>query len=411
MIKEFIVTFIELSAFMVLWQKFGLKKETNLPKNLFIILASSFIMSITSSMSIYYNMIFSYLTFIILVMYLHKEKFVSTLIEFCFFISVMIILQLIVIGIFNLLNANKYLDPFIYNVILNSIILIITLVICYIAPHKINIKMIDSKIVYCFIINFASYLVILKVLWDYDKNIILNNIIKIFFIQAILLILNMILYYYIIKINEEKKTMLIQSTYTPIINNIIEEIKGRQHEFKNELNTISGIVQVAKDEELRESLKEYIKSIDYLKEVEDIIYISNPILGAIIYSKACEAKNNNIKFSYHINNDLNKFSIKEYELSEILNNLLTNAFEAAQGDNKEVILNVLSEADKNIIEVKNKGEIKEEDLSKLFKRGFSTKNNTGRGYGLYNVKRIVEGNGGTVQLSIEEKYIIFKVLL
>ncbi|WP_246583007.1 sensor histidine kinase [Clostridium simiarum] len=410
MIKEFIVTFIELSAFMVLWQKFALKKEIPLFKKLFIIAVNSFVMAVTSGMGLYWNMGLSYLVLIFSISYLSNNKLISNLLEIFSIVIVTIILQLIIMFVMNFLNLNKNFDLFTYNVILNSIILIITLYIYYIDQHKINIKMIDSKIGYCFILNFASYLVILKVLWDYDKNIILNNIIKILFIQAILLILNIILYYYIIKINEEKKAMLIQSTYTPIIKKIIEEIRGKQHEFKNHLNTISGIVQVAKDNELRVNLKEYIRSIDYCNNTEDIIYINNPILGAIIYSKVCEAKNNNIKFSYHINNDLNKFSIKEYELSEILNNLLTNAFEAAQGD-KEVILNILSEDDKNIIEVKNKGEIKEEEISKLFKRGFSTKDNKSRGYGLYNVKRIVELNRGTVQLFLEEESIVFKVLL
>ncbi|NMM61772.1 GHKL domain-containing protein [Clostridium sp. P21] len=49
------------------------------------------------------------------------------------------------------------------------------------------------------------------------------------------------------------------------------------------------------------------------------------------------------------------------------------------------------------------------DISSILKKGFSTKGEN-RGYGLYNVKKIVKNSGGKLQLFFENDQIIFKIL-
>lgn len=410
--KDFISSFIELSAFMLLWKKFRAKEEKTFLKNIIIISISSFVMAVTSNMKIYYNMIFSFLTYISLISHFYRKKFIDAFLEFCLFLTMIIILQLIVIFSLNILNLLRYLEPSLFNLSVNFIILLIAIGIYYLASDKINIARMDSRIVYYFIFNLTFYIITIKIIWSYDKSIILDNILEIILVQAVLFILNLILYQYIIKINEEKKEMLIQNTYNPIISNIIEEVKTKQHDFKNHLNTINGLVELADEKEVKTCVKEYIKSLNYsTKSVEDILYINNPIVGAVIYNKLCKAKNSNIDFSYFINNNLKELNIKDYELSEVLNNLLDNAFEAID-NNKEVMLKITNEDGKNIIEIRNSGiTIKPENISKIFKRGFSTKEGKNRGYGLHNVKKILEHNGGEIQLFLEENYTIFRVLI
>lgn len=411
--KEFITTVIELSAFMLLWKKFKLKEEKTFFKDIIIILISSFVVAVTSNMKVYYNMIFSFSAYVYLVSYFYRKKFTAAFLEFCLFLTVIMILQLISMFTLNALSLNKYLEPFLFNLCANFIVLIIAIVIYYLVPDKINIARIDSRIVYYFIINLAIYIAAFKIIWNYDKNIILDNIVVIISIHAGLFVLNLILYYYIIKINEEKKAMLIQNTYNPIINNIIEEVKSKQHDFKNHLNTINGLVELTDEKEVKTCVKDYINSLNYsTKSMEDILYINNPILGAVIYNKLCKAENANIDFLYFVDNNLKELNINDYELSEVLNNLLDNAFEAVDNNNREVILRITNEGDKNIIEIRNQGTtIKPENISKIFKRGFSTKEGKNRGYGLHNVKKIVEHIGGEIQLFFEGDYTIFKVLI
>ncbi|MNI92961.1 sensory histidine kinase DcuS [compost metagenome] len=59
----------------------------------------------------------------------------------------------------------------------------------------------------------------------------------------------------------------------------------------------------------------------------------------------------------------------------------------------------ISEEDNIIIQVRNNGEpIKEEIGINLFDRGFTTKNGD-RGYGLYNVKEILDSLGGEISFT------------
>ncbi|AKA71005.1 putative histidine kinase [Clostridium scatologenes] len=229
---------------------------------------------------------------------------------------------------------------------------------------------------------------------------------------AVVVILNFFLCYYIAKVSEEKKIIEMHEKYDPIVENIIEEIRAKQHDFKNYLNTINGIIQVSKEEELKSILLKYIKSVNCsIKRIDDIMYIDNSIVRAIIYSKCCEAEKKHINFSYYINNDLFIWKLKEYELSDILNNILNNAFEAVSGhSDKSVILKIFKNENKNIIEIKNSAiSLAIPSVNEIFNRGFSNKAEKNRGYGLYNIKKILQCNGGNIELSFDNYYVCFKI--
>lgn len=415
-VKDFISTFIELNAFMILWCKFSLKKENILFKNITIAFICSSAISATYPINSTYAIALSYITMVCLISYLHKEKFLKSLMGFCVILICIIILQLVSIYILQVIFLVKQVDSFIFDASIQMTILFISIILYYIVPNKkvYNIDEINLKVLFYIIINFIAYILTCKMLWEYNKKLILNNIIAFTSTLLIIFILNLLLCYNVIKIYEEKKIMEIHNKYNPIIESIIEEVRRKQHDFKNHLNTINGIVQVAKEEELKESLTEYIKSLRYFTQnIEDIIYIDDVLLRAIIYSKSCEAEKKHISFSYHVNNDLLKWKIRNYELSDIITNLLNNAFEAVEKNlEKTVILNVYKDGNKNIIELKNSwNPIRPEDIKRIFNRGFSTKNGKNRGYGLCNVKKIVESNGGGIQLSFDEFYIDFIILL
>jgi hypothetical protein len=415
-VKDFINTFIELNGFMILWCKFNSKTENILFKNILIAFISSLVMAITNPMHSDYTIILSYITMVGLISLFYKEKFLKSLLGFCIILIFIMILQLILIYVLEFFVSSKYVDSFDFDTSVQIIIFLFSIIIYYFTPNKkvYSIVEINSKIVFYIIINFIGYILVCKIVWAYNKNLILNNIIMFISMLIIIFILNLFLCYNILKINEEKKLIEIHNKYNPIIENIIEETRRKQHDFKNHLNTINGIVQVAKEEELRDSLTTYIRSLNYFtKNIEDIIYVDNLIIRAIIYSKLCEAEKKHISFSYFVSSDLLKWSVKDYELSDILTNLLNNAFEAVDNDLEKIVgLSIFKDENNNIIELKNSiSSIKQEDIKHIFNRGFSTKSGKTRGYGLYNVKKIVEFNGGIIQLSFDNSYICFRILL
>jgi sensor histidine kinase regulating citrate/malate metabolism len=145
-----------------------------------------------------------------------------------------------------------------------------------------------------------------------------------------------------------------------------------------------------------------------------LIQINNKVLSGIIYSKACQAKELGIDFSYSIKSDMSDASLEGYKLSEILNNLLDNAFDSAlASENRKVILTIEEDECRHVIEVKNSGKsISPEHISRIFDKGYSTKASYGHhGYGLYNVKRIVESVKGQIQLQYDDDgYVVFQIL-
>lgn len=416
MIYSFVSTFIELSAFMILWCKFSLKKEKVLLKNLAIIFISSFVMTVTTFLPINYNIILSYVMLVCLMSLFHSKSFIKSLIEFAITLLIIMILQLIVIFILKIFTSKIYLKSSEFDSIVQAFVLLFSIIIYYVVPQKniYSITDISSKILYYIVINFIGYVVICKMVWEYNKEIILNNIIAFMTMIIIIFFLNLFLCYNIVKMDEERKIIEIHNRYSPIIENITEEIRCKQHDFKNHLNTIQGIIEIAKEGELRENLKTYIKSLNNVtKDIEDVFYIDNLIIRSIIYSKITDSQKSKIDFKYFVDNDLLKWKVKDYELSEILTNILNNAFEASSDSTDKVVsLSIFNEKDKNVIKIINSvNSIKLENVNKMFNRGFSTKEGQNRGYGLYNVKKIVESKGGKIQLSFQNNNICLKISL
>ena len=409
--QTFIVTFIEEICIFILWSKFSLRNKDILLKNLFIILIGALVTSLTG-FNIYFNMGISYSTIILLVCIIYKKNIIRTSVEFFVILVFIMIIQLACIFIYNK-YVGIYADEFLINIIIQSIILIFAVGVHYIISilKKYLIYEINMKIILCFIINLVGYISILKVLWNYDMKLVLNNILKFIFIIIIMLFANTLMYLYIIKVEQEKKESEVQNKYNEILKNITEEIRSRQHDFKNHLNVMNGLIKNTNGQEL----KEYVSSLNKsMIAMEDIVYIDNPILRAIIYSKISKANDKNIKFLYNVNNSFTIINVKNYELSEILSNLIDNAFEAVESQigEKLVSIKIYLEDESNIIEVINSGiTLKSENIKRIFERGFSTKHGTNRGYGLYNTKKIIERTGGKVQLSLEDNFTVFKLFI
>ncbi|MBU3218106.1 GHKL domain-containing protein [Clostridium estertheticum] len=383
-------------------------------KNLFIIIVGSLVTSLTT-FDVYFNMVISYLTIILLVHLFHKKGFIRITVEFFALLAFLLITQLICIFIYKSC-AGKYQGNFSTNVIMLLLILLFILATCYFTPilkKHLNYDE-NMKLLFCFVINLLGYVVILKVIWNYDMIVVINNILELTLTIISVLSVNVFLYFYLIKVELEKKESKVQYKYSEILNNITEDIRARQHDFKNHLNVMYGLIESTKGVELEYKLKEYIASLNKsMKVMEDIIYIKSPIFRAIVYSKLNEANKKNIKFLYNINNLLIR-NLKDYELSEILNNIIDNAFDALDGQvgEKSVSIKTYLEDESNIIEIMNSGiTLKPENIKKIFERGFSTKDGNNRGYGLYNAKKIVERTGGKIQLSLEDGFTIFKLFI
>ncbi|MBU3101486.1 MULTISPECIES: sensor histidine kinase [Clostridium] len=409
-----LVSFIELFIFMLLWSQFCLKDKNNLLKNLSVILIEIIILIIINKTNVYVDFFIRYMSMVILIKIIYKRSYMRTIVELIVLSCINMILQIIIISCANLIGF-PYSGKYVMRIVFLLIELVCAIIItrCNFSKIAKKIMKVDSKILYYFAINLGLYIIFSKFIWEYNKNIILDNLLVYIFIIVSMISLNIFLYYYIIKISEDKKVLEVQNMYKPILLDIVEETRRRQHDFKNHLNTINAIVEVSSEKEVKNELRKYIMSLKYSNDIiEDIIYIDNIIIKAIIYNKLCDADRLNVKFLFNVTNNSLDNSLNDYEISDILNNLLDNAFQAVKNGTKDktVILNICEEGNDNIVEVKNSGRtIKPDNIENIFKRGFSTKKGDNRGYGLFNIKEIAKKKGSDIQLSFEDDYTVFKM--
>lgn len=196
-----------------------------------------------------------------------------------------------------------------------------------------------------------------------------------------------------------------------------DALRAQTHEFSNTLYTISGLLQL-------ESYEEAIQLIHEQTEIQqDIIQLimqklPDPWVGAIVlglYNKARELK---ITFDIDPHSELDCLPVhlNRQHLVSILGNLITNAFEAVQGEvpeKRKVKLFFTNIASDIVIEVEDGGSgIADAALPYIFDEGFSTKKGERRGFGLAHIKGLLEEMGGycTVERG-EEGGALFTVVI
>lgn len=416
--KIFIVVLLEVGSFMLLWNMFNRDYEKTVFKSIAIVFCTSLVVLITNYIYPPMQFLVNYLFLFLAINLVFKKIMKYLLLEFGLVLAIFGIMQLTVIILLRIcIPAFMVKDDFIYLLVANIICMILSFFISkYMTYGKLIILFRQGSFkIYFFSINLLMYIITAKWIWNFKRYEFLDDISIYLVIPIVFILANLFFLEYQMKNNELKKSLEDYEKYSPVIAKLLEDVRVRQHDFKNHLNTVYSLVLVSDEKNLKSIITQYIDCLNIsLENIEKVLQIDNTVVTAVIYNKINEASKNNIEFRYSIQKNL-KFPYRDYELSEILNNLLDNAFDAvinSKSDNRKIFLNIGYLEENCIIEMGNTGErIEFNDISKIFDAGYTTKMGENRGYGLYNVKRIVESYGGRVQLSFENNYTIFSIKL
>ncbi|WP_311196401.1 ATP-binding protein [Clostridium gelidum] len=358
------------------------------------------------------NLIAIYLIDVITIKIIYKKALKDVILGFFLVLLIEMSLQLILSLIIN---------RFIYNEILRIMIIELIILVGVIIFSKINslgknikFENINNNILICFILICSIYAIVLKIIWNYDNTIILNNLGVSVIIISLLAISQMIIYLYIIKEIREKEKLKIKNEYNSVIDETVQEIKQRQHDFINYKNTIRGIVEVLDEKDIRKAIVNYMKDEDtYDNKINELIYIDNVVIRSIIYRNMCKAKRHNINFKYQIANNVLDHILGYNEISNVLNNLLNNAFDEVIKDEcteKNIQIKILNKNKTPHLIVKNQiANSSDINLNEMFTSGYSTKSISTRGYGLYNVQQIINSHNGYIKIKVEFEEIIFDI--
>ena len=200
------------------------------------------------------------------------------------------------------------------------------------------------------------------------------------------------------------------------VKQIVDALRANNHEFMNKLHAILGLLFMDEVEEA----KKYITTItNKQQKLVDFISskVKDPTIAGLILGKFSRANEMDIDFKIDEASWLKKYhsNINSSTLLAIIGNLIENAMEAVNRgskNNKYVYMRIEENETSIEIEVEDSGiGIKEENLEKIFQRGYTTKPGSG-GVGLDIVKEAVENLGGTIQVNSEvNEGTIFSVYL
>ena len=199
---------------------------------------------------------------------------------------------------------------------------------------------------------------------------------------------------YRLQMQEKKIEIEVHEIYADSYMKLIDEIRVRQHEFDNHLQAIINQQYTCHTyEELVKAQSEYISVLSSDNRYNKLLQQGNFVYIGFLYGKLVSLEQQGINIDYKINIASLKSNMPVYKMIEITNDLLNNACEALTLPvciPEPVCLWVDESKDEITLEVRNIGEPLSMDMiGEYFKKGYSKKG-TGRGLGLYNVKRITE---------------------
>ncbi len=208
---------------------------------------------------------------------------------------------------------------------------------------------------------------------------------------------------------ERKKTQLeMNKLYYDAYDELILLIRERQHDMKNHINAILGMIYTIDNyKDLVESQKKYCDDIvEKNKETKLLLAISNPLIAGFLYRKFQEAQKQKILVECKVASKDDNHIIPEYELIEMLGILLDNAIEALneKDETERNIFVDIEDREENLqIMVANKSRYYDPDeICRFFQKDYSSKGK-GHGIGLTKLKRIVQEKDGDIMVTNETR--------
>ncbi|MCR5785049.1 MAG: GHKL domain-containing protein [Eubacterium sp.] len=231
-----------------------------------------------------------------------------------------------------------------------------------------------------------------------------------FVIFALVVDCFIIMFYYLMEVRDElKESNLAKDYYIEAVNDYYEkniedakEVRRVRHDIKAHINAVR---YYAKSGDCK-SIKTYTdKLLDELEgEHSNIVVSGLSFLDAII-AKFIDTYSD---VDFTVFGTIKNTKMSDYDISIVLTNLLNNAVEACEKykGKKYVEINLANPGDKCVIKIANPID---ESFSGIEKT--SKADSDSHGYGLGQVKRIVERNGGRLDINIGEDAIECSVII
>lgn len=220
------------------------------------------------------------------------------------------------------------------------------------------------------------------------------------------------------KSREQELQLQMHQMYDEGFQNLIADIRKRQHDFQNHLNTVYSLHYTCRTyEELVKEQQAYVEAIQTENRYYKMLSIGNPVIIGFLYGKFLQAETHNISVSYDIRIGDLQSKMPVHKMVEIIGNLFDNALEAIENSAREevIYLEFTEDPKKIVFKIKNESNyITQDEKIKMFKKGESSKGKH-RGFGLANVMQICKQYHCDLQVRNEKEnekiYLEFQITI
>lgn len=355
-----------------------------------------------------FNVLFNYTCMFLLIKFIFKlsllKSFLSLLISIFTFGMLNILIQNPYLTVLNI-SADEFMSIPVYRVpyliFLYFIIFIIYIFFKKFKKIKFNLDLIDildKKTIFILCINLIiglSTLCMQLVITSYYIEIV-PAIMSIFNFILLISFLGISIYSFsrMIKLASTKMELQNAEEYNKSLEFLYDKVKGFKHDFDNIVASLDGYIETNDIVGLKSYFTEMKKDCQIANNLSLINprTINNPGIYSLLNSKFQKATNLGVRLDIDFFIKLDEVPINTYKLSRILGILADNAIEEAQKCEEKIVRISLRRENRNhraVITVENTYSNKNVDISEIFKKGVSSKENHS-GIGLWEVSNYVK---------------------
>jgi len=250
------------------------------------------------------------------------------------------------------------------------------------------------------------------VIQNSDRNIQSNIVLAAF----VILIINVVVYYMLIRLGKENhielEYALLQQQYnyekmkSDDTKSLYENIVSMRHDMKNHLTAISALLEDKQNDEA----KDYIcRIIEYqIDNTQKLVFTSNERFNAILSAKLSMCAKENINITVGIKDPVNFMSVED--ISVLFGNLFDNAIEACKRtDQRQIHIKVQIQG--AYVSVFMANTIIESVMIANPELITTKRDPRSHGYGIKNIKKIVEKYNGIIEFWEENNLFCCDILL
>lgn len=283
--------------------------------------------------------------------------------------------------------------------------------------NKLYLTIAKQKYTRLLICNIGLIAIIITIYFKAENTSFYDNILLIVITVFLLIFANMEILITRTHITNQRKQLEAYNNYMPIIEQLITEVRHRQHNHDNDIQTIQMMPKMYKTyEELSSAINNYSQHMISSNMPSSLLKLNTKLIAGFIFSKCNMAKSQNKVLTIKLNSFELYSAMPEYELITIIGILIDNAIEATPID-CELMLHIDCKNNKMIFKTFNLGPIATPQfIDKIFSEGYTSKtiiDGSPHGLGLPTLLKLIKKYNGEITVENEiidnKNYICFEL--